>query len=168
MDIKYKVIRDTREQNGWTFMPAKACEGTVSGTLKTGDYSIEGYQDILTIERKGSIAELATNLVEDRFERELERMQSFKYAFMILEFSMDDLIKYPKGTGIPSYKMKSVKLNPFFLLKRLIEIELKYKVKIIFCENHGQTVASSIFKRVIENEGPREAKEDNRPSLDAF
>jgi hypothetical protein len=57
--------------------------------------------------------------------------------------------------------MKSVKLNPFFLLKRLIEIELKYKVKIIFAENHGQTVASSIFKRVIENEGPREIKEHN-------
>jgi len=116
MDTKYKVIRDTREQNGWTFMAGKACEGTISGTLKTGDYSIEGYQDILTLERKGSIAELATNLVEDRFERELERMESFKYAFMILEFSMDDLIKYPKGSGIPSYQMKSVKLNPFFYL----------------------------------------------------
>ena len=161
MDTKYKVIRDTREQNGWTFMAGKACDGTVSGTLKTGDYSIEGYEDLLTLERKGCIAELATNLVEDRFERELERMESFKYAFMILEFSMDDLIKYPKGSGIPYYKMKSVKLNPFFLLKRLIEIELKYKVKIIFAENHGQTVASSIFKRVIENEGPREIKEHN-------
>jgi ERCC4-type nuclease len=161
MDTKYKVIRDTREQNGWTFMAGKACDGTVSGTLKTGDYSIEGYEDLLTLERKGCIAELATNLVEDRFERELERMESFKYAFMILEFSMDDLIKYPKGSGIPFYKMKSVKLNPFFLLKRLIEIELKYKVKIIFAENHGQTVASSIFKRVIENEGPREIKEHN-------
>jgi hypothetical protein len=161
MDTKYKVIRDTREQNGWTFMAGKACEGTISGTLKTGDYSIEGYQDILTLERKGSIAELATNLVEDRFERELERMESFKYAFMILEFSMDDLIKYPKGSGIPSYQMKSVKLNPFFLLKRLVEIELKYKVKILFCENHGQAVASSIFKRVIENEGPRQIEENN-------
>ena len=112
MDIKYKVIRDTREQNGWTFMSSKACEGTLSGALKTGDYSIEGYEELLTIERKGSIAELANNLVEDRFERELERMESFKYAFMILEFSMDDLIKYPKGSGIPSYKIKSVKLNP--------------------------------------------------------
>ena len=161
MDIKYKVIRDTREQNGWTFMSSKACEGTLSGALKTGDYSIEGYEELLTIERKGSIAELANNLVEDRFERELERMESFKYAFMILEFSMDDLIKYPKGSGIPSYKIKSVKLNPFFLLKRLMEIEIKYKVKIIFAENHGQTVASSIFKRVIENERPREIKADN-------
>ena len=33
MDTKYKVIRDTREQNGWTFMAGKACDGTVSGTL---------------------------------------------------------------------------------------------------------------------------------------
>ena len=31
--IPCKVIRDTREQNGWTFMAGKACEGTISGTL---------------------------------------------------------------------------------------------------------------------------------------
>ena len=161
METKYVVIRDTREQNGWDFTTGSSCDGTVVEGLKTGDYSIKGYEYLLSIERKGCIAELATNLVEDRFERELERMEAFKYAFMIFEFNMEDLIAYPKGSSVPPWKRKSVKLNPFFLLKRLLEIEIKYKVKIIFAGKHGKTIASSIFKRVIENEQPRQAEQDN-------
>ena len=161
METKYVVIRDTREQNGWDFTTGSSCDGTVVEGLKTGDYSIKGYEHLLSIERKGCIAELATNLVEDRFERELERMEAFKYAFMIFEFNMEDLIAYPKGSSVPPWKRKSVKLNPFFLLKRLLEIEIKYKVKIIFAGKHGKTVASSIFKRVIENEQPRTDQKDN-------
>lgn len=161
MEIKYVVIRDTREQNGWDFTTGSSCEGTVIEGLKTGDYSIKGYEHLLSIERKGCIAELASNLVEDRFERELERMEAFKYAFMIFEFNMEDLIAYPKGSSVPPWKRKNVKLNPFFLLKRLLEIEIKYKVKIIFAGKHGKTIASSIFKRVIENEQPRQAEQDN-------
>lgn len=161
MEIKYQVIRDTREQNGWEFTAGSSCEGTLIEGLKTGDYSIKGYEHLLTIERKGSIAELANNLVQDRFERELERMESFKYPFMILEFNMEELISYPKGSSVPPWKRGSVKLNPFFLLKRLLEIEMKYKVKIIFAGKHGKTIASSIFKRVIENEQSGSDTKDN-------
>ena len=92
MEIKYQVIRDTREQNGWDFTAGNSCEGTLVEGLKTGDYSIKGYEHLLSIERKGCIAELASNLVEDRFERELERMESFKYSFLILEFSRKSLL----------------------------------------------------------------------------
>lgn len=152
MEIKYQVIRDSREQNGWDFTAGSSCEGTIVEGLKTGDYSIKGYEHILTIERKGSISELAHNLVQERFDRELERMEFFKYSFLILEFNMEDLIAYPKGSSVPPWKRNNIKLNPFFLLKRLLEIEIKFKVKVIFAGKHGKTVASSIFKRVIENE----------------
>lgn len=155
MDIKYKIIRDTREQNGWTFVEGPFCGGMVSGALKTGDYSIQGYEDLLTIERKGTIAEFAANLIEDRFTRELERMELFKYSFIVLEFLMDDLIRYPKGAGIPPEKVKSIKLSPAFLLKRLVEVQIKFKTKILFAGCYGQAVALSIFKRVVENAGPR-------------
>jgi hypothetical protein len=43
--IKFTVIRDSREQNGWTFLARARCQGTEVGTLKTGDYAIKGLED---------------------------------------------------------------------------------------------------------------------------
>ena len=35
----YKVIKDTREQDGWFFSPYDKCSGMEVGTLNTGDYT---------------------------------------------------------------------------------------------------------------------------------
>ena len=45
------IIRDTREQNGYTFGFLPQDQVKVA-TLPTGDYSIEGLEDQVTIERK--------------------------------------------------------------------------------------------------------------------
>lgn len=151
---KYTVIRDTREHEdkGWSFASSSCCQGTNTSKLDTGDYSLEGREEDLCIERKGSVAEFAKNVTEKRFERELERMEEFKYAFIILEFSMEDLISYPDGSGIPYSKRRYLKFRGPFILKRLIELQLQYKSKILFCGTKGKEVCSSIFKRVVERE----------------
>lgn len=150
----YTVIRDTREKEGygWTFSSTTSCLGTKRGTLKTGDYTIEGYEDILAIDRKGGIEEVAINVLEARFEKEMERMDSFKYAFILLEFDMQAVIDFPNNTRIPYARRKTLKYNGYFILRKLMEIQLKHKVKIIFCGDHGKSVAASIFKLVTENE----------------
>ena len=62
----YTVIKDTREQDGYTFERFEsryhACAGMVVQKLDTGDYSLVGLEDKLCIERKGRISELAINL----------------------------------------------------------------------------------------------------------
>ena len=90
MKNKFVVIRDTREHKnkGWYFKESEFCQGMVEKKLDTGDYSIEGLEDVLCIERKASVSEIAANLVDKRFDRELDRMESFKYRFLILEFSL--------------------------------------------------------------------------------
>ena len=75
MATKYTVIKDTREQEGWFFTQTTACDGMVREKLDTGDYSLRGYEELLAIERKGKISEFARNIVENRFERELERLE---------------------------------------------------------------------------------------------
>ena len=92
---KFTVIRDTREKNGWYFKETEYCQGMLEQKLDTGDYSIVGLEDILCIERKGCVSELANNIVDKRFDRELERMEGFKYKFLILEFSLTDLMNFP-------------------------------------------------------------------------
>ena len=76
----FTVIKDTREQDGWTFerfdTRYHTCTGMVLQKLETGDYSLKGMENIFCIERKGSVAELAQNLGKDkyRFFAEIEKI----------------------------------------------------------------------------------------------
>ena len=54
-----KIIIDTREQKPWEF-PGHT---TAVQKLDTGDYSVEGLEDILCIERKQNTSEFAKNIV---------------------------------------------------------------------------------------------------------
>ena len=62
----FTIIKDTREQDGYSFAASSSryhtCNGMVSRKLDTGDYSIEGLEDLICIERKGCAEELAQNL----------------------------------------------------------------------------------------------------------
>src|SRR6185312_8933976 len=102
----YEVIRDTREQLGWTFAKHSPCLGTVSGTLKTGDYTLKGLEETFVIERKRNTAEVAANVAQDRFWRELERLESFALPFIVCEFSLADVLSFPENSGIPEFKWK--------------------------------------------------------------
>lgn len=146
----YTVLRDTKEQQGWFFSETSYCDGTVEIKLPTGDYTLRGYETLLTIERKGSSGEFAHNVVENRFERELKRMEDFAHGFMVLEFTMDDLVNFPRNSGIPIHLWPKLRIKSYFLVKRFIEFQMQYKTKIILAGTHGKDVASSIFKRTIE------------------
>lgn len=141
---------DTRENKPYTFPECDWCEGHIVEKLNVGDYSIVGLEDILTVERKASTAEWAQNVIDKRFDRELEKMSQYKYGFIVLEFDMETLLKYPVGSGIPTNKWSKIQLTGDFLLKRLLEYQIKYNTKILLCGNRytGQKVTESILKRV--------------------
>ena len=149
----YTVIRDTREKEGkgWSFNASKYCAGSETSMLETGDYSLWGWEAFITIERKGSVSELAKNLVEPRFERELERMRSYPWRYILLEFPMEAIVDFPVGSDIPKRKQRYMKLRGPFLLKTIIELERKYDVPFVFCGTKGKEVCSSIFKRFMES-----------------
>ena len=150
----YTVIRDTREKegHGWRWRKSTACSGTVDGKIDTGDYTLMGYEHLLCLERKGRVSEWATNLTEKRFYRELDRMKEIPYAYILLEFHMEDLIKYPVDSGIPYKKQRYMKFKGRQVLAKTLEIMVKYpNIKIIFCGRKGKDVASSLFKRVVEH-----------------
>ena len=80
--VPYVVAVDTREQRPWDFGPVP----TVRATLKSGDYSLVGFEDRIAIERKerGDFLACCTGS-RDRFVRELERLSSFDRAAVIVE-----------------------------------------------------------------------------------
>lgn len=149
---KFTIIIDTREQLPWEF----GYHTTSNKKLDTGDYSIAGFEDVLAIERKRSVSEIANNLSEKRFLDVLERMNSIRYSFILLEFNLQDVLDYPHNSEIPQKLWSKLRVSGNYILKRLVEIQMQYKIHIIFCgstENARRT-AVSIMKRVYEKNKP--------------
>ena len=154
----YTVIKDTREQDGYTFEKFNgryaSCNGMVVRKLDTGDYSLVGLEDKVCIERKGRVSELAINLGKDkyRFMREIERMKEFPFRFLILEFSLEDVMDFPERSDIPEEKWDSIKVTNKYMLKMLIEFQMYDNIHVIFCgsKKNAKLVVNSILKRVNE------------------
>jgi len=148
----YKVIRDQQEKVGfWDFARGKWCEGTEERHMKTADYTLEGYEDKILIERKKNIAEFARNINESRFVRELERMENVEFPYVVLEFDMIDLMTFPASADLPPSVKRKIRVRGPFILKRLTEFQMKYKTKFIFAGPYGKEVAGSLFIRFIES-----------------
>lgn len=142
----FTVIIDTREQQPWTFS-----EYVVANKkLDTGDYSIEGLQEIFAIERKKSINEIANNIVEPRFKDVINRMGQLKYSFFLLEFGMTDVLNYPIGSNLPKRMWDKVRITPAFIMKNILDWQLQYNIKVLFCNNasNAEKVAEYIMKKI--------------------
>ena len=84
------IIIDTREQRPLVFPAGVA---TKVGKLTHGDYSLEGFADLVTIERK-SLPDLVgcVGRERDRFKRELLSLRGYRYAAVVVEASMGKVI----------------------------------------------------------------------------
>ena len=154
----FTIIRDTREKEGYTFETSNTryhtCKGMIDRKLDTGDYSIEGLEDRLCIERKPSVVELAGNVGHDRqrFLNEIERMKEFPHKYIILEFSLSDLMMFPEGSSILEKDWGKVKVTNTFMLKTLMEFQIFDDIHVIFCDSkkNAKWAVLSILKRVNE------------------
>jgi hypothetical protein len=150
----FTIIVDTREQQPWEFDNYVVA----NRKLDTGDYSIEGLEHILCIERKKSVSEFANNVVESRFKDVVMRMSQLKYSFLLLEFSLNDVLIYPIGSTVPKKMWNKIKISPAFLIKNLLDLEISHNIKIVFCGNssNAEKMAEHILKKVNYIEKSRE------------
>ena len=150
----FTVIKDTREQEGYHFSKYDKCEGMIERKLDTGYYSIEGLEEKICVERKASPEELATNLGQKKnaFMNEIERMKAFRHKFILLEFSLQDLVEFPEGSRIPESQKAKVKISGKYMLKMLMEFQLKHNIHVVFCGNkyNAFLTLTSLFKRINE------------------
>lgn len=141
------IIQDTREQYPWDFSFYEV--DTVVRKLDTGDYSLEGEENNICIERKRSTGELSQNLGSKRatFERELERMTFIRDRYLILEFSIQDLLDFPKNSGIPKKTLPYIRMNAQYMIKLLDQYQDKYGIEIIYANNrdNAQSLVMDIF-----------------------
>lgn len=150
----FVIIEDTREKNGWDFDGFEECKATVHRGLKTGDYTLEGLEDILCIERKASTGELAMNLgkKQKQFDAEIERMSEFRWAYILCEFSIDTLMQFPKGSTIPHNRWKYLRMNGKFMWRKICEYKEQHGIETLFCDTkvNAEESAIQIFNKVTE------------------
>jgi ERCC4-type nuclease len=153
----FTVIRDTQEKvDFWEFPAAGPCLGTIDKRLPTGDYTLAGYEKTLCIERKRNMGELAGNLTEERFHRELERLEAFPLPLLVCEFPFADVLSFPLNSGIPEERWPKLRVTANYLLNCLNQILVKHRTRIIYAGSHemAKRQATSLFKRVVENVKP--------------
>lgn len=147
------IVQDTREQTPWDFSFFGADQKIK--TLKTGDYSIEGFENQFCIERKKSTGELAINLGSKakQFQAELERMKTFTHKYLVFEFSIATLLSFPLLSGIPKHQMKGVRMNANYMVSQLEKFEDKYGIEVYYTENatEANEVAYTLMKRFYES-----------------
>jgi hypothetical protein len=152
--MKYVILKDTREKNGWSFDAFDKCLAVARWGLKTGDYTARGLERDLVIERKASTGELAMNLGKKRkaFEAEIERMSDFRWKYILCEFSIDDLMNFPQNSGIPKKQLQYVRMNGKFMWKKLCEYQEQSGVEVVFCDSKldAEARAMLIFEEKTE------------------
>lgn len=132
----FVIVQDSREQTPYSF-PGYA---TVIKGLPSGDYSVEGYESEVAIERKeigdayGSIGH-----GHERFEKELIRLAAMKYAAIVIESSLTNFLIAPEYSA----------LNPKAAIGSLLAWSTKYRLPIFFAGDraHGQAVTLKLLEK---------------------
>jgi len=151
-----KIVRDTREQQGFHFM---AEAEVVDEALPAGDYTIKGLEEVIVIERKASTGELYHNLakkvMKERFHKEMQKLDKIQFAYIVCEFPESNLYTFPQNSGIPKSKQKYMKITAKYFRKLIHEIENKYDVKFIYCNdrNEAEETTLSLLKAIWEKYG---------------
>ena len=138
-----KIAVDSREQKPYKFETPSMVE-----TVPVGDYSIQGLEDCISIERK-SIDDLIGCLTTDRarFERELFKAKALEYFALVIEASLSDLIN-------GRYRSD---MTPKSAIQSLLAFSIRYRLPIFFCESreYAQRVTESLllkYAREIEKQ----------------
>jgi len=128
-----QIIIDSREQKPYSFET-----DSLTGTLSTGDYSVNGLENHISIERK-ELNDLIGCLSKgrDRFERELQRAKGLDYFALVVEADLSDIAK-------GAYRSKML---PRAVLQSLMAFSIRYKMPIFFCGNrqYAERITESLL-----------------------
>jgi len=151
MTDNFNIIIDTREKKD-IFLFSSYGAQTTQKALKTGDYSVEGFESKITIDRKRSSSELQLCLFSqyDRFSRELERMKIYDEAYILCSFPFEHVRSFPLKSKMPKRVSRRFKnFGPYFI-KRLRETQEEYPyVEFLFSDN--QQDAEYKAYRILRN-----------------
>lgn len=137
-----KIVIDTREQRPFSFKLSSNVTGIIRKKLPAGDYSIEGYENNIALERKSS-ADLFQTMGKEhkRFKKEIERAANYDYFAIIVEDTFSKVIDKEFENSHYCNMLGDTIIQICYTLK------MKYGVDIIFCD--GRQEATSICRHIF-------------------
>ena len=116
------IVIDTREILPYSFDPARVV--AVRRALPVGDYSLEGYEASLAVERK-SLADYVATVVgaRTRFDRELRARAEYDLGCVVVEAALDDVLAHRYRSGA----------HPNAVLGATLSIIVDHGVPVFFC-----------------------------------
>jgi ERCC4-type nuclease len=138
-----KILVDSREQLPFSFerFPGVQNERTA---LPAGDYSLPGFEDKASIERKelNDLISCLMNGNRDRFERELAKLRFYDLAAVVVEASLEDVSK-----GRYRSEMK-----PHAALQSIFAFSVRYRTAFIWAGNRAgaEYATFSLLSKYLE------------------
>ena len=118
------IIIDTREQEPYSFDPRLAA--TVRRALPAGDYSVEGLEQRVAVERK-SLDDFVSTVIHGRvrFRNELRKLAGYRAACVVVEAGVLDVLLH-RYCG---------DAHPNAVLGSALSIILDFRIPVFFCSN---------------------------------
>lgn len=140
MDLR--IVIDSREQLPYAF----GCQ-TVRKKLEAGDYSVEGFEHLVAVERK-SLADFTHTVIHDfhRFAAELDRLAGYEFTAVVVETDLDAMLR-----GLKKAELRTVK--PAALLGSATQISARWSVPVLWC---GSRAAARAFTESMLRASVRE------------
>jgi ERCC4-type nuclease len=116
-----RILIDTREQLEYSFsIPA------IRRKLDAGDYSIEGLEQEIAVERK-SLDDFVSSVIHSRvrFQKELQKLAGYRAACVVVEAGVIDVLQ----------KRYRGEAHPNAVLGCALSIILDFGVPVFFCSN---------------------------------
>jgi len=141
------IIVDTREKQPFFIHDNKDFTITFAA-LKTGDYVIEGMEQLLVIERKKSANELYGNFTKyrKRFYEEIDRMKEYRLRFIIVESTWAELLD-PFSYKCPMSKRKAA---VGIVVSSLINLMTIHGITVVMAGSKAKTMTTRLIKKVHE------------------
>jgi ERCC4-type nuclease len=118
------ILIDTREQEPYSFDPRLAA--AVRRALLAGDYSIEGLEGLVAVERK-TLDDFVSTVIHGRkrFREELRKLAGYRAACVVVEAGLADILqgRYQGGS------------HPHAVLGNALSIILDFEIPVFFCGN---------------------------------
>ena len=126
----FAVVVDTREQHPFAFQGITGARGreleivTCRAGLKTGDYSVQGLEDEIGVERKSKVDLYGTvGRGRARFEREIERLAAMEFPAVVLECDLASLLRPPERSRV----------SPSSVLNSLVAWSVRHRIPVWPC-----------------------------------
>lgn len=146
---QFTVLVDDREKKAWN-LPYKI----EKKRLKTGDYTIKGFEKVIAIEKKSGLIELLNDLANGyrpTFERFLKRLSKYPVKVIVVEDTLSTLSISRALVHIRRKSGGKARLTAKTIYYWVAEISTKYGIPIVFVGKRAKMdLLPEVFRAAFE------------------